>query len=171
MYVDSINNQNQDYALSALGNVIICTNAVSDAKTITLPIGYDYDSNLSIKVLFVNGHNCANSSTPMTLNGKSIVVNKYGSLIPLPINTIDEGGTTVYKAVQANTVLEMYYNSNYDGNGHGAFVVIGNPAVISNADYTIYADGSTKYNTRVTPKIIYNDTHKRTRCNHRYDIK
>jgi hypothetical protein len=39
------------------------------------------------------------------------------------------------------------------------FIIIGNPVVLSSADYTIYPDGSIVYTTKVTPKIIYNNTH------------
>ncbi len=148
MFIDSINSQNNDCSLSAFGNVLICSNGISETKTVNFPNGYELDTNLSFKVLFVNGHNCADSSTHMTLTPNledvsaiPIVVNKNGTLIPLPIHQMTEGGTTVYKSLQPNIVLEMYYNSNYDGEGNGAFIVIGNPIVLSSDDYTIYADG------------------------------
>lgn len=141
MYMDSINSDNNFYALSSFGNVLICSDSISNPKTVTFPNGYNLDTNLAFKVVFVNGHNCVDDSTPMTLNGVPVVVNKFGTLIPLPIHEMDESGTTVYKSVMPNCVLEMYYTSNYDGNNNPAFVVIGNPVVLSSADYTIYADG------------------------------
>lgn len=141
MYMDSINSDNNFYALSSFGNVLICSDSISNPKTVTFPNGYNLDTNLAFKVVFVNGHNCVDDSTPMTLNGVPVVVNKFGTLIPLPIHEMDESGTTVYKSVMPNCVLEMYYTSNYDGNNNPAFVVIGNPIVLSSADYTIYADG------------------------------
>ena len=141
MYMDSINSDNNFYALSSFGNVLICSDSISNPKTVTFPNGYNLDTNLAFKVVFVNGHNCVDDSTPMTLNGIPVVVNKFGTLIPLPIHEMDESGTTVYKSVMPNCVLEMYYTSNYDGNNNTAFVVIGNPVVLSSADYTIYADG------------------------------
>jgi hypothetical protein len=150
MYIDSINKNNEYNTLSAFGNIIICSDAISDDKTITFPVGYEYstDTNLSFKVLFKYGHNCVDDSTHMTLSPDGgvteipVVVNKYGVLIPLPIHTMDESGTTVYKSLQANTILEMYYTSDYDGNNNPAFVVIGNPIVLSSDDYKIYADGN-----------------------------
>lgn len=141
MYMDSIHSINGFYALSSFGNVFICDDALTDPKTVTFPNGYNLDSNLSFKVVFVNGHNCSNASTPMELNEIPVVVNKFGTLTPLPIHTITEGGTTYYKSVMPNCVIEMYYTSDYDGNNHPAFVVVGNPVVLSSTDYTIYADG------------------------------
>ena len=155
MYIDSINKNNAYNTLSAFGNIIICSDAISDDKTITFPVGYEYstDTNLSFKVLFKYGHNCVDDSTHMTLSPDGgvteipVVVNKYGVLIPLPIHTMDESGTTVYKSLQANTILEMYYTSDYDGNDNPAFVVIGNPIVLSSDDYKIYADGYMNYDS------------------------
>ena len=143
MYIDSINKNNTDCSLSAFGNLLICSNAISANKTVTFPNGYELDSNLSFKILFTNGHNCIDDSTHMTLsdgsNAYPIVVNKDGTLIPLPIHTMDESGVTVYKSLQPNTILEMYYDSNYGTDG--AFVIIGNPIVLSSDTYTIYANG------------------------------
>ncbi len=80
----------------------------------------------------------------MTLNGVAVVVNQNGTLVPIPHHAMTEGGTTVYKVLQPHTVLDMYYTSNYDGKSTPAFIIIGNPIVLSSADYTIYADGSFK---------------------------
>lgn len=146
MYIDSINKNNTDCSLSAFGNLLICSNAISANKTVTFPNGYELDSNLSFKILFTNGHNCIDDSTHMTLSNGSntypIVVNKDGTLIPLPIHAMDEGGVTVYKSLQPNTILEMYFDSTYATNT-GAFVIIGNPTVLSSETdgYTIYANG------------------------------
>lgn len=146
MYIDSINKNNTDCSLSAFGNLLICSNAISANKTVTFPNGYELDSNLSFKILFTNGHNCIDDSTHMTLsdgsNAYPIVVNKDGTLIPLPIHAMDEGGVTVYKSLQPNTILEMYFDSTYATNT-GAFVIIGNPTVLSSETdgYTIYANG------------------------------
>lgn len=114
--------------------------SISTVKTITLPANSPYNGQ-TFKVVFKNGHNCANASTPMTLNGKPVLVNVYGTLSSLPIHTMTEGGGTVYKSLQPNTVLDIYYNTNYDGNNNDAFVIIGNPLVLSSATYSIYADG------------------------------
>ena len=52
-----------------------------------------------------------------------------------------EGGSTVYKVVDPNTILNVYYTADYDGNGTPAFVVVGNPLVLSSSTYSIYANG------------------------------
>ena len=144
-YIDSINKQlSRNIALCGFGNTFICTNAIDEAKTITFPVGYENEDNLSFKVVFVNGHNCTSDNsvvTPMTLNNLAVVVNQYGTLIPLPYYEMTENNTTVYKSIQPNTCLELYRTSNYDGNNTPAYVVIGNPIVLSSSDYTIYADG------------------------------
>lgn len=95
---------------------------------------------MTFRVLFPYGHN---GQANMTLNGVDVVVNKYGTLIPLPYHNI----SSTYKSLQANTVLEMYYISNYDGNNTPAFVIVGNPIVLSSDNYTIYADGKNAADT------------------------
>ena len=121
--------------------LIYNSQSIATVKTIALPANSPYDGQ-AFKVVFKNGHNCADSSTPMTLNGKPVLVNVNGTLSALPIHAMAEGGGTVYKSLQANTVLDIYYNANYDGNNNEAFVIIGNPVVLSSSDYIIYADGS-----------------------------
>ena len=143
-YVDSINKNNSQTfnTLFAFNHTFINTQSIDTTKTITFPIGYDVtdltgQTNISFKVVFVNGHNCVDASTPMTLNGIAVVSNQNGILAPLPIYNMS--GT--YKSLQPNTCLEFYYTSDYDGDNTPAYVVIGNPVVLSSSDYTIYADG------------------------------
>ena len=136
-----MNEFNNPRVISGFGNTFICTSGVMDDKTINFPQGYENDEYIAFKVIFKNGHNCADDQTHMTLNSIPIVVNQYGTLIPLPIHEMDDSGTTKYKSLQSNTILEMYYTNDYDGNNNPAYVVIGNPIVLSSTDYTIYADG------------------------------
>ena len=135
-YLDSINTNSTDYAINSFANLLLASGGVTDAKTVTFPNGYDVTdgSNMTFRVLFPYGHN---GRANMTLNGKAVVVNKHGTLIPLPYHNI----SSTYKSLQANTVLEMYYTSNYDGNNTPAFVIVGNPIVLSSNNYIIYADG------------------------------
>ncbi|MBQ3835549.1 MAG: hypothetical protein II814_00285 [Treponema sp.] len=130
---------------SAFGNVFISADSISAAKTVTFPDGYlngaTPEPNLAFKVVFANGHNAANASSYLSLNGVVVVSNQNGTLAPLPIHEMTEGGSTVYKVLQANTVLELYYTADYDGDSHPAFVVVGNPLVLSSSAYSIYADG------------------------------
>ena len=135
-YLNSINTNSTDYAINSFANLLLASGGVTDAKTVTFPNGYDVTdgSNMTFRVLFPYGHN---GQANMTLNGVDVVVNKYGTLIPLPYHNI----SSTYKSLQANTVLEMYYTSNYDGNNTPAFVIVGNPIVLSSDNYIIYADG------------------------------
>lgn len=138
--MNSINSNNTDYTLSSFGNIFISNNAIADPKTVTFPNGYNLDSNLAFKVVFTNGHAVDNDTTNMTLNDIPVVVNRYGTLIPIPNHKLSDS-STIYSTLQSNCVLEMYYTDNYDGNNNPAFVVVGNPVVLSSVDYTIYADG------------------------------
>ena len=143
-YINNIHNTEGYKVISGFGNTFVCDNAIDANKIITFPDGWNNDTNMSFKVIFKYGHNCADDQTHMTLNSIPIVINQYGTLIPLPIHEMDDSGTTKYKSLQPNTILEMYYTNDYDGNNNPAYVVIGNPIVLSSADYTIYADGSMK---------------------------
>lgn len=163
MYTDSINQFNGMSVVSGLSNVCICGDAIGDPKEIIIPNGFNplTDNYIAIKAVFLNGHNAVNDSTYLTVKCKysngdyvqdgadvaqiPIMANKDGSLINIPIHTMDVSGTTTYKVLQPNTVLEMYYDPNANG-GNGVFVVIGNPIVLSandsNSSYTVYANGS-----------------------------
>ena len=158
-YVDSINKNNSQTfnTLFAFNHTFINTQSIDTTKTITFPIGYDVtdltgQTNVSFKVVFVNGHNSTLvdlNPAPMTLNGVVIVSNQNGTLVPLPIHNIDN----TYKCLQPNTCLELYYTNNYDGDNNPAYVVIGNPVVLSSSTYVIYADG----NDDVTRRIGFTD--------------
>ena len=137
MYINSINNNGTDYTLSSFGNIIVCSNDINDVKTVTFPNGFvntNPEPYLTFQVLFVNGHNCVDSTTYMTLNDYNIMVNKNGSLINLPIHEFTESNNVVYKSLQANTILNLFFDGTQ-------FVVIGNPIVLSSTDYIIYANG------------------------------
>ena len=145
---------------SAFGNVFISADSISAAKTVTFPDGYlngaTPEPNLAFKVVFANGHNAANASSYLSLNGVVVVSNQNGTLAPLPIHEMTEGGSTVYKVLDANTALELYYTEDYDGNSHPAFVVVGNPLVLSSSTYSIYANGYSDYNAYSTSEVKTN---------------
>lgn len=188
MYTDSINQFNGMSVVSGLSNVCICGDAIGDPKEIIIPNGFNplTDNYIAIKAVFLNGHNAVNDSTYLTVKCKysngdyvqdgadvaqiPIMTNKDGSLINIPIHTMDVSGTTTYKVLQANTVLEMYYDPNANS-GNGAFVVIGNPIVLSandtNSSYTVYANGFIEQrgeslqvtnNITITYSLPYTDT-------------
>lgn len=153
---------------SAFGNVFICSGAIGDAKTVTFPNGYlngaTPEPNLAFKVVFPNGHNAANASSYLSLNGVVVVSNQNGTLAPLPIHEITPG---TYSVLQANAVLELYYTESYDGNSHPAFIVVGNPVVLSSSDYTIYAGGKVGDGNigDIKPRILTNIPYGWLLCN------
>jgi hypothetical protein len=112
---------------------------ISEPKTVQVR-GMELQ-NMTTKIVFPVGHNTQNVSSYLTLNGIAVVSNQNGTLAPIPIHAMTEGGSTVYKVLQPNTVLEMYYTADYDGNQTPAFVIVGNPLVLSSATYSIYANG------------------------------
>ena len=119
MYIDSFKKEatNKDYSLCGFGNVLIASQAKGSAKSVTFPLGFDEsapDTNLAFKVVFSQGHDASNSTDYMTLNG-----------------------------IQVDANVNGYYTSD-DGSGNPAFVVIGNPLVLSSATYSIYANGKSE---------------------------
>ena len=138
--VGTFNVLNGKMAPPSYSPVLFASGAISESKTVVLPEGYNA-APAAFKVVFPNGHNNTSNLGALTLNGVAVVVNQNGTLVPIPHHVMTESGSTVYKVLQPNTILEMYYTSNYDGQSTPAFVVIGNPVVLSSADYTIYADG------------------------------
>lgn len=139
----------------ALAEVVAASGTLSQAKTI--PLGYTAESRLAFKVVFPAGHNDGTSSDGLTLNGIPVVSNQNGTLTPIPHHAMDDGnGGTVYKVLDANTVLELYYTADYDGNQNPAFVVVGNPLVLSSNTYSIYANGySPELYNQITESLYY----------------
>ena len=126
----------ENMARSSSSILLVAAGAFDAAKTVSLPAGYATPYQ-AIKVVFPTGH-AVSSDTAMTLNGIAVVSNQNGTLAPLPRHQITTG---IYSVLMANVCLEMYYSSDYDGNGTPAWVVVGNPVVLSSSTYTIYADG------------------------------
>ena len=133
MDVNVIDVFNQKLNNLAFTNIFICANAAKTAKTVTFPASYNLDSNIGFKVVFVNGHDCGSATYNFTLNGKPVKMNNNGTYQNLPVV---QSGTTYY-SIQAGTVLDLYYDSN-----QSAFIVIGNPVVISNSTEKVLADGT-----------------------------
>lgn len=124
-------------------SLVVNTQLVSTAKNITLPSNCPYDGQ-TIKVVFSNGHQAGSASDHITLNVNNglapapIVSNQNGTLDYLPIHELTAG---TYSVLQANTVLEMYYTET-GFSGNPAWVIVGNPVVLSSSTYTIYANGN-----------------------------
>lgn len=138
--IGTFNVLNGKMAPPSYSPVLFASGTVNQSKTVVLPEGYNAVP-AAFKVVFPNGHNDASNLSALTLNGVAVVVNQNGTLVPIPHHAMTEDGSTVYKVLQPNTVLEMYYSSDYDGQSTPSFIIIGNPIVLSSADYTIYADG------------------------------
>lgn len=117
--------------------------AISTSTTIinNIPI----TNNSVIKVMFtadISDTNATGGITPLTItyNGVSVPVkaNKNGALVDVLAKEVQ---TNIWKYLQAYTTLELIYQSDYDGNENPAFIISGNPLVLSSAVYEIYANG------------------------------
>lgn len=133
MEMDTLEVFGQQLNNLAFNNTFICSNASTEPKTITFPTSYNLNSNLAFKVVFVNGHDCGSAAYNFTLNGKFIKMNNSGTYQNLPVI---QNGSTFY-SIQPGMTLDLYYDSTQD-----AFIVVGNPVVISNSSEKVLADGS-----------------------------
>jgi hypothetical protein len=107
-------------------------------------------SGSSIKIMFTADITGSNTTTGLSLtyNGTSyaVKVGKNGALANFNAYEVSSG---VYKYLQAYTTLELAFDGTQ-------FIIIGNPVVLSSADYTIYPDGSKKYNSNIVDsKVIH----------------
>lgn len=121
-------------------NVNIAHNSLYCAADSTIIKGATLFQGCSIKVLFTSAITGSDSSTPLVINYNDVNIpvktGKNGTLVNfVAYNT---GSSFVY--CQAYTTLELLFDGTQ-------FVIMGNPVVISNSDYTIYTDGSETYNT------------------------
>ena len=156
MYADSMNSMTENgtkgtSVLASFGNTMVA-NEVSGENyhNVIYPNGYsNADSNnvikLTFKVLFLNGFTPSNANDYLTLNSDNtnttripIVSYQNGTLNYVPIHEITTGN---FSCVQPGTILELYYTDNWDNDNNPAFIIVGNPVVLSSSTYTIYADG------------------------------
>lgn len=139
-----------DVAIAGAGNLFTVSGSLGGTKSLTLSDGFINngapEANLIVPLLFPNGHNDLGPSLYLEItvagvtNPIPVVSNQNGTLLPIPHHEMTEGGSTVYKVVDPNTILNVYYTADYDGNGTPAFVVVGNPLVLSSSTYSIYAN-------------------------------
>ena len=102
----------------------------------------------TLKILFTAQIAGADTSSALTITYNNspytVKVAKDGSLVDFTAKA--SGNAFVY--CQAYTTLELMF----DGTN---FIIIGNPVVISNSDYTVYADGSITYSkTKVDNSFV-----------------
>lgn len=139
-----------------------CSYCASDNTTVTGPALFN---GAVVKIMFTSAITGSDTTTPLAINyngtSYNVKATSNGSLknftaTPIEKETREQtrgkseeesetkGGegtratTTTYVYCQAYTTLELLFDGTQ-------FVIIGNPVVISNADYTIYTDGSIKY--------------------------
>lgn len=161
-----VNNVGTDIALAGAGNLFTVSGSLGGTKSLTLSDGFINngapEANLIVPLLFPNGHNDLGPSLYLEItvagvtNPIPVVSNQNGTLLPIPHHEMTEGGSTVYKVVDPNTILNVYYTADYDGNGTPAFVVVGNPLVLSSSTYSIYANGWNEFYTYL-PLATNND--------------
>ena len=115
--------------LNKRGKIII-----ANSTTIT---GAPLKAGSSVRVYFTVDLTAANASTTLQLNYNNVnyyvKAPKDGTLINFVATNLG-GSPTVYKYLQKYTTLELLFDGTQ-------FVIIGNPVILSSADYTIYADG------------------------------
>ena len=99
------------------------------------------EDGLYIKVIFTSAISGSDTVTPfeITYNGNSVPVKVMKSETASDI-LAHEVATSDYKYLQAMVTFEMVYSS-----AESAFILVGNPIVLSSNDYTIYADGQIRY--------------------------
>jgi len=117
------------------GNAV-SVNAVSTIMASSTTItGPELGTGGNIKILFTADVTGSDDTTGLsiTYNGsaKAVKVGKDGSLVDFVASEISAG---TYKYLQAYTTLELVYNGTY-------FIIVGNPIVLSDTDYTIWANG------------------------------
>lgn len=150
-----------------------CSYCASDNTTVTGPALFN---GAVVKIMFTSAITGSDTTTPLAINyngtSYNVKATSNGSLknftaTPIETETREQtrgkseeesetkGGegtratTTTYVYCQAYTTLELLFDGTQ-------FVIIGNPVVISNADYTIYTDGTSKYNVNAVDSRIAN---------------
>ena len=116
----------------------------SDSTTLT---GVTISAGSVVRVLFTAAltGNDATTGLQLTYNGTAYAVKagKDGALVALTAHLIEE--SFVY--LQAYTTLELAFDGSQ-------FVIMGNPVVISNVDFSIMADGSIIYKRVITQNTV-----------------
>ena len=121
---------------------IFAANAVIMASNKTLS-GVAISAGSVVRVLFTAALTGSDATTGLTLtynsNTYAVKVGKNGALANFLANNID--GSYIY--CQAYTTLELMFDGSQ-------FIIMGNPVVISSADFSIMAEGSITYTANST---------------------
>lgn len=136
-------------AIKALANltrtIISLTTSASErpAKS-DVPFIPGVQDGLRISVKFTNGYyDAATNGFTFNLNNqgaKKIYAAKNGVLTEMQYHELTRDGVQRKWYVQPFTILDLIYDATLDS-GVGAWIVEGNPVVLSSSDYVIYADG------------------------------
>lgn len=145
-----------------------CNTELTQPKEVNIPCATLKD-NLTIEVLFENGHYGLTDSESMTLNvnsfgAKPIYVVRDGQtrLMNNHFCTRNESGdnTAHYWFIQSNTFLKLMYNSTLN-EGNGGWLVLGNPIVLSSTSetesYEVKANGFIEQQIAVPSSEWVND--------------
>lgn len=115
------------------------TNGFVSASSKIITGAQNIDADNSVKIMFTADITGSDTTTGLSISYDGttypVKVCKDGVLSDLKAHEITSGS---YKYIQANTTIEFICNS-------AIFIVVGNPIVLSGAEYTIYADGKTVY--------------------------
>lgn len=119
---------------------------IANSTTVTGPALHEGSA---VRIYFTAQIDGVNASSAMVINyngsNKAVTVPKDGSLVNYAAKAV--GNSFVF--CQAYTTLELLFNGTN-------FVIIGNPVVVSNEDYTIYADGNIEYSANYINNIVDN---------------
>lgn len=122
---------------------IFAANAVIMASSTTLS-GVAISAGSVVRVLFTADIAGSDATTGLifTYNGDAyaVKVGKNGALANFNAYEVESG---VFKYLQAYTTLELMFDGSQ-------FVIMGNPVVISNADFSVMADGSLTYHDHIS---------------------
>ena len=122
---------------------IFAANAVIMASSTTLS-GVAISAGSVVRVLFTADLTGSDATTGLTFtyNGDAYAVKvcKNGALANFNAYKVESG---VFKYLQAHTTLELMFDGSQ-------FIIMGNPVVISNADFSIMADGSLTYHDHIS---------------------
>ena len=122
---------------------IFAANAVIMASSTTLS-GVAISAGSVVRVLFTADIAGSDATTGLTFtyNGEAyaVKVGKNGALANFNAYEVESG---VFKYLQAHTTLELMFDGSQ-------FVIMGNPVVISNADFSVMADGSLTYHDHIS---------------------
>lgn len=122
---------------------IFAANAAIMANSTTLS-GVAISAGSVVRVLFTADLTGSDATTGLTFtyNGDEYAVKvcKNGALANFNAYKLESG---VFKYLQAYTTLELMFDGSQ-------FIIMGNPVVISNADFSVMADGSLTYHDHIS---------------------